>query len=854
MSNPLNPSLMGIRLGTLAHLYWRRVRADTLGELLAGSGIAVGVALVFGVLLAGTSITGSASELVHGVVGEARLALVARSANGMPEALAERVARLPGVQVAAPILQQDGAIEGPRGRRAVQMIGVTPAVVSLGGSATRHLNGGILLEHGGIGLPSDLAGAVGARRGQAVTVLAAGLAHRASVAAVLGSSTIGPVAHSPVAVGLVGLVQRLAGRPGRVSQVLVEPYSGMDATVRRELHRLAGDRLDVVSAENELRQLRTTSAANSQATDLFAAIGGMVGFLLAFNAMLLTVPERRRTIADLRMQGFDWRQALLTIGFEALVLGAMASVVGIVLGDLASHAFLHRVPVYLSFAFPIGSQESVGPQIVGAGLGCGLTAALVASGPVIADLRPGRGRDAVLRHGDGDAETVAGPLAGRLAACGAGLVLAVSAIAIALPSLTLLGGVLLALATLLLLPATFAGFGRAAVFVNERVASTALVVACRELREVGVRTVALAGVGALAVFGSVAIGGARHDLLAGSNVNFGEYLGTADLWVTTGGNDLTTNSFHPGTLARRLAALSAVASVRAYQGELMDVGSRRIWVVARPPQDATIVPHSQVLEGNAAHAERLVRGGGWAAVSNGLARERGLRVGNRLQLPTPSGWAQLRVAAVVTNVGWPPGAVILNNADYARYWITSEPSAFEVTLRAGTSEATGKQAVEQALRSTPGLAVQTRAERRAQYAADSRQVLESLGEISLLLLLAAGLAVAAALSTAIWQRRPALAALKLQGYDHRQLWRALVIESAIMLGVGCTVGAVMGVYGHMLASRWLKLSNGFPAPFSMSLAGMAADFALVAGIAMLVVSAPGLLAARVSARLALQDT
>lgn len=854
MSNPLNPKLAGLRLGTLAHLYSRRLRADTLGELLAGAGIAVGVALVFGVLLASSSITGSADELVHSVIGNARLSLAARSADGLPEALSERVARLPGVQTATPVLQENAAIVGPDGRQTVQMIGVTPGIVTLGGSATKNLNGSSLLDGQGVGLPSIVAAAVGAKPGEPVTVLADGQSHKIAVQSILDAASVGPASQSPVAVGLLGTVQRLTDRPGRVGQVLVEPDPGMDALVSRELRRLADGRLDVVAADQELRQLHTTAAPNGQATTLFAAIGGMVGFLLAFNAMLLTVPGRRRTIADLRMQGFDWRQAATVIAFEALALGAIASVVGVALGALASHAFLHRVPVYLAFAFPIGSQQTVHLTTLLPALGCGLGAALLASLPVAADLRPGRPRDAALRIGEEEGETISRGLPGRLGMAGGTLLAGLSVIAFLAPAFTLVAGVLLAVAAILVLPAAFAAFSRVSAGLDERVSSTSLQVAGRELRQIGLRTVALSGVGALAIFGSVAIGGARHDLVAGSDVNFAEYLSTADLWVTTGGNDLTTNGFKPGDVPRRLASLSAVASVRPYRGELMDVGKRRLWIIGRPPGDRTIVPASQVLVGNARLADRLIGQGGWMTVSKAFAGEHDLRVGNILRLPTPSGSAPERVAAITTNLGWPPGTIVLNSSDYARYWRTTEASALEVNLKAGVSEAAGKRAVERVLAATPGLKVQTRAERQAQYASNSRQALAGLQEIALLLLVAAALAVAMALSTAIWQRRSQLASLKLHGYDHRQLWRALLIESAIMLGIGAVTGAVLGVYGHLLATRWLKMSTGFPAPFSLGIGPMLFDFALVSGIALLVIAIPGLLAARVSPRVALQET
>ncbi len=136
---------------------------------------------------------------------------------------------------------------------------------------------------------------------------------------------------------------------------------------------------------------------------------------------------------------------------------------------------------------------------------------------------------------------------------------------------------------------------------------------------------------------------------------------------------------------------------------------------------------------------------------------------------------------------------------------------------------------------------------------NSRQGLYALSEISKLLLIAAALAVASALSAAIWQRRARLASLKIQGYGTAQLWRALLLESAIVLGVGCAVGAVAGVYGHALASRWLRLETDFPAPFQVGLGRVLLTLALLAAIALAVIALPGLVAARAPARASFQE-
>ncbi len=763
----LNPRIGGLRLSMLLHLYRLRLRSHAVQELLAGSGIAVGVALVLGVLVANTSLTASAGEAVHEVIGSAQLQLAARSQLGFPASLGARAARLPGVRVAAPALRENVEVVGPRGRGAVQLLGVTPAALRLGALASR---GSDLEVGGGLLLPAEIAAAIGAERGSQVTVLSFGAAHPARVRGVLGGG-FGALASSPITVAPLAVAQRLTGLRGRITQVYVAPRRGMEGDARAELTALGGPGLDVEPADHELALLEAAARPNDQSTDLFAAISVMVGFLLALNAMLLTVPERRRFVADLRMQGYDWRQVLLLLSFQAVVLGLVASAAGVGLGYLLSHAFLHRVPAYLRTAFPVGQQELLSPEIVVAALASGVLAALLASLSPALDLRPSRPADAALRGHEAGSEVIERRTGAQLALVGASATAIVAGAVLLAPGLTIAGGVALAALTLMVIPALFASLASALRWAGEHVGSSALIVVLSELRATTTRAVALAGIAALAVYGSVSIGGARADLLRGLDANFGEYLRSADLWVTTGGNDLTTNAFAPSDLVTRIAGVPGVRSVRSYAGGFLDVGDRRMWVIARPSADTPQLPGSQVLEGTPARAERLLRSGGWAAVSAGFARERGLRVGSSFELPTPSGPIGLRVAAVTTNLGWAPGAVVLGAAAYRAHWLSGDPTALEVGLDPGVSEGAARRAVLRALGPRPGLAVQTFGERRAQYAADSRQGLQALGQIATMLLLAAALAVASALSAAIWQRRARLASLKIQGYASAQLWR-----------------------------------------------------------------------------------
>jgi putative ABC transport system permease protein len=849
----MNGTLLGLRPSMLLFLYRRRLRAHPVQELLAGAGIAVGVALVFGVLLANAGLTNSARQLVNGLSGSARLTLVARSQAGFSEQLEHRVAALPGVHLATPVLRENMTIAGPRGSRPIQLLGVSPSLATLGGIAQQQLGNGALLLSGGVGVPTELARSIGVTRGGKVSLIGNGYLHTSSVGAVLDSESLQAIAGSPVAVAVLPVVQKLAERPGRITQVLVVPAPGRDAQVARELRQLAAGRLGVEPADHELSLLTQALQPNRDSSALFSAISVMVGFLLAVNAMLLTVPERRRLVAELRMQGYDSAQVLLMLGFQAVVLGLIASVAGVALGDLLSHTVYRQVPGYLVAAFPVSNEQSLQASTVALALGCGVLATVLASLSPVLDLRPSRPADAIFREAGDARDLISEDLARRAALIGVLLIAAVG-IAVALaPAVTIVGGVALALATVCLIPFALTSIARLLPRLTGGIRSGATVVAVSELRAITSRSVALAAIAAIAVYGGVAIGGARDDLLRGIDQAISQYHSTAAIWVTNSSNVFNTEGFQVAGAAPRIRRTPGVSAVRVYQGGLLDVGNRRLWIRARSDGDGTMIEPSQLLHGEFENAERLIRKGGWAAVSSEFAEEHHLAVGSSFALPTPVAGPMLRVAAITTNSGWPAGTISLNSSDYTQLWDSHEAAALEVDLAPGTPTATGLASVRAALRSRPGLSIRAAAPRAEEAEASARQGLHTLGQISTMLIIAAALAVAAALSASVWQRRIRLASLKIQGYSPAQLWGGLLIESATMLGVGALLGAVVGVYGHALASRWLTSATGFPAPFSFAGTQILLTLGLISAITLAVMALPGLVAARVPARASLQE-
>jgi putative ABC transport system permease protein len=840
-----------LRPSLVVYLYWRRLRSYGVQELLAGGGIAVGVALLVGVLAASATFTRAGDELIRGFVGKAQYTLAAPTLQqGFSERTAEAAGALPGVRTAVYLLRENVSIGGPHGRVPVHLIGVSSNLDELGGDAVGQAEAEAGVLAGGLAVPAGVANSIGAHVGATVTVYAGGEARRVALRALVGSGHAA-TSTSPIAFTLLAVAQRLTGMPHTVSGVLIAPQPGSEAIVKAGLKRLAGRGLAVEAADAEVALIGEAAGPIEQSTRLFAAIGAAIGFLLALNAMLLTAPERRRFVADLQADGYDWRQVLLVVGFQVLVLGLVASVVGVVAGELLARTLFHQPTLLLEIGFPLGTRNTVSPLQVAVGVLAGVLAAFAASAPVLGGLLGDGTADAAARALD--AELVGTRVTVALAALATVTVAAVSAVVVADPGATVAGVIALGIAVICLVPAGFVGAVAGLQWLAERVPSSALMVTVRELRGTSLRAVVVAAVVALAVYSTTATLGGQRDVLGGIEQGIGQYFDGANVWVAPADNVLNINGFADAGTSARIAALPQVAAVRLDRGGLLDVGDRRMWVDARAPSGSSLLVASQVVSGNVATANARIRAGGWIAVARSFAASRHLRVGDATTLPTPSGHQVFRIAAITTNEAWPPGVLTLDAAQYARYWGTPQISAIEVALKPGVGPAAGRAAVAAALGHRGGLEARTAGERISHNEFVLHKQLESLTVISTLLLIAAAVAVALVLSAAIWQRRVRLASLKIQGYDHGQLWRALILESATVMTVGCVVGAVMGIYAHVWASRWLRIVSGFAAPFSPQGVEVLVTLALVIGVAVAVVALPGLAAARVSPRVSFEE-
>jgi hypothetical protein len=78
------------------------------------------------------------------------------------------------------------------------------------------------------------------------------------------------------------------------------------------------------------------------------------------------------------------------------------------------------------------------------------------------------------------------------------------------------------------------------------------------------------------------------------------------VWITNPGDNQAVDTFAPGRNAARIARVPAVAGVQSFQGSFLQLGSRRVWIIARPAGASRQVLSCEIMRGDSNTAVELL--------------------------------------------------------------------------------------------------------------------------------------------------------------------------------------------------------------------------------------------------------
>ena len=216
-----------------------------------------------------------------------------------------------------------------------------------GGTLLRHFSAAALERLHALALPVPVADRLGAGASRSCKLQIGARTIPALLGVTLKEHESARLVHSPVALAPLAFAQELAGMTGRITSIFVRRSRTRSGSWGGErIVRLAGARSECRASGQRREAVLEGGRATNQSTALFAAISALVGFLFAFNAMLLTVPARRALIADLRLDGYSPWAIIEVLLFDALVLGVIASLAGLAIGEEISLRVFGGSPGY----------------------------------------------------------------------------------------------------------------------------------------------------------------------------------------------------------------------------------------------------------------------------------------------------------------------------------------------------------------------------------------------------------------------------------------------------------------------------------------------------------------------------
>jgi len=298
---------------------------------LSIAGIALGVALGYGVHLVNRAAVSDVAAAVRSLAGEADLEVRGGRA-GYPEALYPKIAQLPGVAVASPALELEVGVAGTE--RTLRVTGIDILRAALVQPQLILDDRYELLAPDRVFLSAAAAESFGLTKGDTLSLVVGQATAKLKVAGVL-SSLRGVSALTDIATA-----QWRFGRLGELNRIDVRLSPGAE---RRKVSAAIQALLPPGSHVVALETLEEASAYPSRSyrvnLNVLAMVALFTGGFLVFSAQALEVARRRGEHALLRVLGLKKRQISLLVLEEASLLGAVGAAVGLLLGyALASMA------------------------------------------------------------------------------------------------------------------------------------------------------------------------------------------------------------------------------------------------------------------------------------------------------------------------------------------------------------------------------------------------------------------------------------------------------------------------------------------------------------------------------------
>lgn len=771
-------------------------------------GVALGVAVVVAIDLANTSAQRAFELSAETVAGRATHQVVSATGGTLPDSLYRHLRVDRNVRMSAPVVE-GYATTKRGGGRTLQVLGVDPLVEGpfrpYVGQGSVDL-GLFMSTPRTVLLSAGTADALGVGLSDTLQVRVDGVPHVLQVAGLMEPSTdrASQVMQNLLVMD-VGNAQALFDLQGQLSRVDLI-LSGEGASARQAMIASAlppGAEVVRSAARTEtIDQMTRAFELNLTALSYLALV---VGMFLIYNTMTFSVVQRRPLIGRLRALGVTRREIFTLVAGEAVVIGAIGTAFGLLLGVLLGRGLVQLVTQTINDLYFVLTVRELALEpwtlIKGALLGMGAT--LVAT---VAPAREATNAPASLVLQRSQSESRVRRLAPRLAT--AGLLLgALGAALLAWPGggIVLSYGALLAvlLAFALVTPLAVVLIGRAARRILGAVAGVLGKMAAQgvvnTLSRTGVATAALM----IAVAATVGVGVMVSSFRDTVN-DWLDYSLQADVYVQP-----PSLVFRGGTAAFDEPTGRLLASTPGAEGAYSvrrvtvqaDVGRTDLVAIGPSPN---VHRTYQFKEGGPESLEALFEQEDAVIISEPYAYRHDLASGDSLELQTDRGPRTFEIEGVFYDYGSDLGIVMMGRSNYERLFDDRALSGLALYAEEGVAVETLMERVRE--RMPAGQEVIVRSNRGLREA--SMEVFDRTftitGVLRLLAVLVAFVGVLSALMALQLERARELAVMRANGMTPGQVGGYVTMQTGLM---GLIAGLLSIPLGLVLAYVLIYVIN-----------------------------------------------
>jgi putative ABC transport system permease protein len=684
--------------------------------------------------------------------------------------------------------------------------------------------------------------------GDRVTVLTTQPAKKYTVVGTVKFGTADSLAGASITLFTMPESQRLGNSVGQFGEISVVAQDGVSqdqvtANIRAALEH------DGLSKKYEVITGKAITKENQDAIDkqlgfvriglsAFALVALIVGAFIIYNTFSIVVAQRLREMALLRAIGASRRQVLGSVIGESLVVGLIASVIGVAAGVLVAIG-LKALLNAIGFGLP-GSGVVVKPSAVVIGMLAGTIVTFIsaivparqaARIPPIAAMRTvalERPLNRALRSGIGIAITAIGVLLlllGLFGSSGIGFVA--------------LGALLILLGVFVLSPLFARGLALAIGTPLRRIKGITGELA-RENAARNPRRTATTGA---AVMIAVSLVGFITIFAASANASISAAIDSqlnTDYIVTSGGGNGAPTGISP-TLGKEIAALPVIAQSTPVRLGQAGINDSRVFLNAT---DSVAGAALTDLDGVAGSFARIEDNG--IAVSKRKADANHWKLGSVIPVTfVKTGKVPLTVRYIYKANTF--GDYFISLKTYEKNFTDQLDFLILAKLKPGVSAEAGRKAIEPLLKPYPIAKLKDNAQYKADQKQQVNQVLNLFYVLLFLAVIIALIGIANTMTLSIHERTKELGLLRAVGESRRQTRSMIRWEAVIIALLGTLLGIVIALFFGWAVIKALQ-DQGF-SKFSPALKQLVA-IVVIGGFASVLAA---LLPARRAARLNVLD-